>query len=388
MSGRVSRWFYSVAAPALFLSWHPGARLVAATLQTDQFIGAAGCQSSSCHGGAGAKRSQFLTWVKEDFHSRAYAVLVTARSARMAETLGLPAAQTSSRCTICHSPLQAVGPARLTKTAQVDEGVSCENCHGAAGPWLRGHTRKDWTYATGVGAGMRDLRNFYVRANTCVACHQNLEADLLAAGHPELVFELDGQSVAEPKHWHDADPSGGARAWLVGQAVALRELSWMAEKNQAPDANATARREALVWLLAKTTADQTRLPLIDPPHGTGDPARFAIERERADLLARQAGSIPWDDGRTRAILDALAGTASEFVAAPSPSAELLFARATRLVLALDRLARARTPAALTPATAAALQTLFEDVRDRPDFAPGKFSADLAIFRTTLETAPE
>jgi Cytochrome c554 and c-prime len=387
VSGRVSWWFHSVAALAVFLTGYPAVPLAAATLQTDQFIGAAGCQSSSCHGGAGEKRSQFLTWVKEDFHSRAYAVLVTARSARMAETLGLPAAQTSSRCTICHSPLQAVGTARLTKTAEVDEGVSCENCHGAAGQWLRGHTRKDWTYATDVGAGMRDLRNYYVRANTCVACHQNLEADLIAAGHPELTFELDGQSVAEPKHWRDEDRSGGARAWLVGQAVALRELSWMAENNQAPDATATARWNALVWLLAKTTANQTRLPMIDPPRGTGDRARFAIEREHADLLARQAASIPWDDQRTKAILGALAGTGLEFVAAPLPSPELLFARATRLVLALDRLARARAPEAIAPATAAALKKLFEDVRNRPDFAPAKFSADLATFRTTLELAP-
>src|SRR5205814_1122447 len=151
-----------------------------------KFVGAVGCKSSSCHGGAGEKRSQYITWVQQDFHARAYAVLVNARSSRMAEALSLPAAQTSDRCTVCHSPLQSVASARLTTMADADEGVSCENCHAAAGPWLRGHTRKDWTYATRVGAGMRDLRSFYVRANTCVACHQNLDADLLQAGHPEL----------------------------------------------------------------------------------------------------------------------------------------------------------------------------------------------------------
>jgi hypothetical protein len=382
----MSWWFHSVAALTFLLSGNPAEQLAAASLRTDQFIGAAGCQSSSCHGGAGAKRSQFLTWIKEDFHSRAYAVLVTARSARMAETLGLPAAQTSNRCTICHSPLQGVEPARLAKTAQVDEGVSCESCHGAAGQWLRGHTRKDWTYPTDIGAGMRDLRNFYVRANTCVACHQNLEADLLAAGHPELTFELDGQSGAEPKHWRDEDFSGGARAWLVGQAVALRELSWAAGY-QKLDANTEAHWEALIWLLAKTTANQTRLPAIEPLRGAGDPAQFARERERADLLARQAASIGWDDQWTNVVLRALAGTEPDFVASPAPSPEHLFARANRLVLALDRLARARAQGVIAPATTAALKTLFEDVCARPDFAPAKFSADLATFHTTLEIAP-
>ncbi|MBA3963780.1 MAG: hypothetical protein H0X40_18025, partial [Chthoniobacterales bacterium] len=224
-----------------------------ATLQTDRFVGAVGCKSSSCHGGAGDKRSQYLTWVQQDFHSRAYAVLVDARSTRMAESLSLPSAQTSARCTVCHSPLQAVAPARLTNTAQADEGVSCESCHGAAESWLRGHTRKDWSDATRVAAGMRDLRSFYVRANSCVSCHQHLDPDLLAAGHPELIFELDGQSVAEPKHWRD-DPLSGPRAWLVGQAVALREVSWALSKMETPNLGEVARWDGLVWLLAKATA--------------------------------------------------------------------------------------------------------------------------------------
>jgi hypothetical protein len=202
----------------------------------DQFVGAVGCKSSSCHGGAGEKRSQYLTWLQKDFHTRSYAILTNARSARIAETLGLAVAQESPRCTICHSPFQSVAPTRLMPTAHPDEGVSCESCHSAAEPWLRGHTRKDWNYAMRVTAGMRDLRSFYVRANTCVACHQNLESNILKAGHPELTFELDGQSVAEPKHWRDDDPQSGLRAWLVGQAVALREMSWALSKNETPDA--------------------------------------------------------------------------------------------------------------------------------------------------------
>src|ERR1700736_1324693 len=214
---------------------HATASGVKVTRVTDaQFVGAAGCKSSSCHGGAGEKRSQYLTWAQQDFHTRAYAVLVNARSARMAETLGLSSAQTSSRCTICHSPFQAVAATQLAPTAHIDEGVSCESCHNAAGSWLRGHTRTDWTYAIRVTAGMRDLRNFYVRANTCVACHQNIDRDLLKAGHPELTFELDGQSIAEPKHWTDA-PGTGAKLWLVGQAVALRELSWALSNDSTPE---------------------------------------------------------------------------------------------------------------------------------------------------------
>jgi hypothetical protein len=361
--------------------------MIAAPLRTDQFVGSAGCKSSSCHGGAGEKHSQYLTWVKQDFHSRAYAVLVDARSARMAETLALPAAQTSVRCTVCHSPLQSVAPSRLTKTAQPDEGVSCENCHGAASQWLRGHTRKDWTYATCVGAGMHDLRNVYVRANTCVTCHQNLDADLLAAGHPELTFELDGQSVAEPKHWRDEDPWSGPRAWLVGQAVALREMSWALANSETPDADATARWSALVWLLAKTTANQTWLPAIDPPGAAASRAIFSMTQKQADLLARQAAAISWNDRRAAAMLSEVVSTESDFAVSPSTPPELLFRRAQRLVLALDRLWHGVIPRIVASATNSALSALFEDVRARPDFQPAKFAADLASFRATIERGP-
>ena len=387
VSGRAFYRRYVFAAVAVSLAGGSTAEVRAAPIQTSQFIGSVGCKSSSCHGGAGEKRNQYFTWVEQDFHARAYAMLVTARSARMAEALSLPAAQTSARCTVCHSPFQSVAHARLAATAQVDEGVSCESCHAAAGSWLRGHTRKDWTYATRVGAGMRDLRNFYVRANTCVACHQNLEADLLQAGHPELTFELDGQSVAEPKHWRDEDPASGPRAWLVGQAVALREMSWALAKNETPAADATARWSALGWLLAKATANQPQLPVIDPPGHTPNRAAFTITQDQADALARQAAATPWDDLRSKAMLRAVVATETEVVVSPATAPEVLFQRAARLVLALDRLSRAVEKPAADSSAQSALAALFEDVRVRPDFQPAKFAADLATFRTTLERAP-
>jgi cytochrome c554/c'-like protein len=354
--------------------------LHAASLQTDKFVGAVGCKSSSCHGGAGEKRSQYLTWVQQDFHVKSYAILINARSARIAETLSLPAAQSSNRCTVCHSPFQSVAPARLAPTAQPDEGVSCESCHNAAESWLRGHTRTDWTYAMRISAGMRDLRSFYVRANTCVACHQNIDSDIIKAGHPELTFELDGQSVAEPKHWREDDPASGPRAWLVGQAVALREMSWMLANQDTTDADAAARWSALGWLLAKATADQTRLPVIDLLNDNSSHATFTSAQNQADFLARQAAAIAWDNHRTDALLQTLMETESEFVS-PAVSSELLRRRATRLVLALDRLSRA-----LSTTPGGDLTALSEDVRAIP-FQPAKFAADLATFRATIKRAP-
>ena len=365
---------------------NPAAEVEVVPVKGGQFMGAAGCKSSSCHGGAGEKRNQYITWSQKDFHTRSYAILTNARSARMAETLGLlPTAQESSRCTVCHSPFQSVAPVRLAPTAHPDEGVSCESCHSAAEPWLRGHTRKDWNYAMRVTAGMRDLKSFYVRANTCVACHQNVDGDILKAGHPELTFELDRQSVDEPKHWPDDDPQSGLRAWLVVQAVALREMSWALSKNETPDAEETARWKGLSWLLARATAQQGSLPLIDQPGATTSRSMFTTAQGQADLLARRAAQFQFNDEFARQLLRALAGTDSEFVVSKETSLDLLFRRAQRLVLALDRLSVALSSSQPTGAAKnPALTQLFEDVRSRADFQPPRFVEHLRNFQATIE----
>jgi len=49
---------------------------------------------------------------------------------------------------------------------------------------------------------------------------------MLAAGHPDLYFELDSFSAVMPRHWKeqwDKDPWRGVRDWGEGQAVQLRE---------------------------------------------------------------------------------------------------------------------------------------------------------------------
>ena len=344
------------------------------------FIGAVGCKSSSCHGGAGEKRSQYITWSRQDFHTHAFAILLDARSARIAETVGIGEAQSSARCTICHSPFQSVAPVRLASTAHADEGVSCENCHGAAGSWLRGHTRADWNYAMRVTAGMRDLRSLYIRANTCVACHQNIDNDLLKAGHPTLVFELDSQSVNEPKHWRDSDPWIGPRAWLTGQAVALREAVWRSRTDSDPAADMQETAIALAWLLAKATMVEPALAKIS------EPASSDLEpvQRQADELACRAPSWNPNIDSTMAILRALVATDSEFVVSKETSAQTLWYRARRVVLALDSLSAALNQNRGAPLKMdSELNSLHEDVRLRENFAPPQFAEHVRKFRAAL-----
>jgi len=356
------------------------------------FVGSLGCKSSSCHGGAGPKRSQYLTWSQKDYHTKAYAILLNARSDRIAESLGITAAgapnpaATNSRCTICHSPLQSLPAARLSSTAHSDEGVSCESCHGAAGGWFRGHTRKDWTYNTRVGAGMRDLRSLYVRATACAACHQYLEPALLKAGHPDLFFELDSQSVAEPKHWQDDDPWSGPREWLTGQAVALREMSWNLAGDPLADEWSIARWNGLAWLCATaTSASAISSPILPPPAA---PARsdFANTQTQADTLARRAATSNWTEDSVRHLLTALASVDNEF-SADSAARPALAQRAKRLVLALDRLAYALNKnQGFKLRIDAEMKLLFDDVRILDSFDAAAFTTHLKALRVALDKA--
>ena len=349
-----------------------------------RFVGSAGCKSSSCHGGAGEKRSHYITWARHDIHTRGYAILTDARSERMADALNLPQvregmgrATTSARCTICHSPFQTIPQAQRASTVDPMESVSCENCHGAAGTWLRGHTRNDWTYATRVGAGMRDLKNVYVRANTCVGCHQTLDSDIADAGHPELVFELDSQSVAEPKHWRDPADSS-VRAWLVGQAVALREVSWRLAAGS--DIHTHSQFDALSWLLGEVTQAEATLPPLQQPSFELDAIGFKNVQQQADALARRAATQEFNGDFARRLLNRLAAcdpTASHDM--PGDSPDRSFYRAQRLVLALDRLSAAGA-ARVTPE----LRALRDELRDPSAFDTTRFVEQLARFRQSLE----
>jgi hypothetical protein len=344
------------------------------------FVGSVGCRSSSCHGGAGEKRSQYITWSQKDFHAKAFAILLDARSARIADAAGIAQAQSSARCTVCHSPFQSVAQTRLAPTAHPDEGVSCESCHGAAEPWLRGHTRTDWTYAMRVTAGMRDLKNLYVRANTCVACHQNIGNDLLRAGHPALVFELDSQSVNEPKHWRNDEPWSAARAWLTGQAVALREAAWRSRTDTDPAIDMQETSVALAWLLAKATLADPMLPKISEAQSSD----LELLQKQADDLARRAATWNTNADSTMAILRALAESHAEFVVTKPISAETLFYRAKRLCLALERLANAlKENGATQIGVDKELKSLREDVRLRDNFDAPRFSEHLRAFRAAL-----
>ncbi|MGH6692500.1 MAG: multiheme c-type cytochrome, partial [Gammaproteobacteria bacterium] len=205
---------------------------VAGLATGQQYIGAGGCASSNCHGGTSALPesesrilgNEYSIWSVSDKHSRAYKVLEEPRSKRMAEILSIADARTDKRCTVCHA---AGSPDRARS-----DGVSCEACHGPSEKWLGPHTQQN-SHAASVAAGMIDTKNLELRAKNCLECHLGtrdrvVDHELIAAGHPDLAFELDTFSWAQPMHHREPKPGAGntsprLRAMAVGQATAFAE---------------------------------------------------------------------------------------------------------------------------------------------------------------------
>jgi hypothetical protein len=203
-----------------------------------KYNGPGGCASSSCHGSIQPKQithvaqNEYSIWAGQDKHARAYQVLSNDVSIRIGKILKLTSLPSQNqKCLACHA--LSVAPEMRAQSFDISDGVSCEHCHGPAAGWLGPHTVKEWETRTGdqkAQLGMRDLRDVAIRSHTCLHCHvgteeQSVDHQMIAAGHPDLTFELNLFSAVMPRHWKDSDeaPWFGTKEWAVGQGMQLRD---------------------------------------------------------------------------------------------------------------------------------------------------------------------
>ncbi|PYT71413.1 MAG: hypothetical protein DMG39_13230 [Acidobacteria bacterium] len=235
----------SVLAPCL---------LTAQVKEPVKYIGPDSCAATSCHGNvkpiadSRILQNEYSTWILQDKHSRAYQALTGDVGERMARILKLGAnAEEAPKCLACHA-LYAT-PEQRGRAFEISEGVSCENCHGPASAWLGPHTTRSWLHEKSVALGMTDTRSVIHRTEKCLECHLGtknkfVDHEMIAAGHPDLYFELDSFSAVMPRHWkvpRESEPGKpaedpawvGVREWSTGQAVQLRaameRLTWRAK---------------------------------------------------------------------------------------------------------------------------------------------------------------
>lgn len=226
-----------------------------------------------------------------------------------------------------------------------------------------------------IAAGMRNLDNFYSRANVCIACHQNIDPKLLDAGHPEMFFNLERQMAEEPPHWKDEGAWLGPRAWLTGQAAALREISWAQTKNAA-EPTLQPRAQGLVWLLRKTDLGARILPPV---------AAAGEMQSAADRLARNASGSDWNKASTMALLRKLAKSAEDFRDA---QVDDIAARRRGEVAAMaveSMWSSLKTEGKLASENLdTAIKALAENVNAQGGFNRGKFAASLQQVEVALE----
>jgi hypothetical protein len=280
-----------------------------------KYIGPGSCAATSCHGSvkpvadSRILQTEYSTWILKDKHSRAYQALTGDVGERMARILKLGRkAEESPKCLACHALYTT--PEQRGRAFEISEGVSCENCHGPAQAWLGQHTQRESLekHARSVrDLGMFDTRNVIHRTEKCLECHLGtfpqatakrptekfVDHEMIAAGHPDLYFELDSFSAVMPRHWKEPresapgkpaeDPNWvGVRDWSAGQAVQLRaameRLSWRA-KGERSDARQ-------VW------PEYSELSCIACHHSLG-PAKDSWRQEHG-YSGRRPGDPAWN----------------------------------------------------------------------------------------------
>src|SRR6266853_2561907 len=290
---------------AIFFATLATARAARPPTEASKYTGPGSCSSTSCHGSVKPRadsrifQNEYSIWVVKDKHAKAYEALTGQVGERIGRILGVGKSEQAAKCLACHA-LDVPADSRA-KTFELNEGVTCESCHGPASAWLGPHITRGWTHEQSLAAGMYDTRNLVRRTEKCLSFHLGtqekfVDHEMIAAGHPDLYFELDSFSAVMPRHWkspRESEPGkpaedaawAGVRDWGTGQAVQLRaameRLTWRA-KNERFD-------KKDVW------PEYSELSCFACHHALG-PAKDSW-RQAHGYVGRRPGDPAWNSSR-------------------------------------------------------------------------------------------
>jgi len=163
--------------------------------------GSCGLGQSNCH-------TNENNWWKDDAHHATVDAFYDDPTAyeKIAQLAGVGAGNMlkgNQLCASCHGTVISGKESR-----EVEEGVSCESCHGAGSGYKDPHSEKPGGYEKALKLGMVALKKVDTRGNTCVRCHYITDQRLLAAGHPDgASFNYISGIKKIAKHWKR--PPGG-----------------------------------------------------------------------------------------------------------------------------------------------------------------------------------
>jgi len=147
------------------------------------YIGAAKCKV--CHKKE-KKGNQYGKWLESD-HAQAYTTLLSDESKAICKEMGITEApEKAAECLKCHITGHGAKAELLGKKYTIEEGVSCEACHGAAKDWKKPHAKDP---ATAKTLGLMDPTD----EKMCRACH-NPESPT----YKEFVYKDKLAMIAHP----------------------------------------------------------------------------------------------------------------------------------------------------------------------------------------------
>jgi hypothetical protein len=157
--------------------------MIAIAADKPDYVGASKCKT--CHK-AEKNGAQFLKWQKEK-HSKAYESLKSDAAKKKAEAMGVKDPLKDEKCLSCHTT--AYGAKNKAKSFKIEEGVTCEACHGPGSLYKKSSVMKD--HKKSVEAGMVSK----VDEKICASCHKKDNP-----GHEVsfTTFEKEFAKIAHP----------------------------------------------------------------------------------------------------------------------------------------------------------------------------------------------
>lgn len=134
--------------------------MIVSAAETPEYVGASKCKT--CHK-ADKNGAQFGKW-ESGKHSKAYEVLKSDGAKKKAEVAGVKDPLTDEKCLSCHTT--AYSAKNKASSYKIEEGVSCEACHGPGSMYKKTTIMKD--HQKSVEAGMVDK----VDEKLCLTCHK------------------------------------------------------------------------------------------------------------------------------------------------------------------------------------------------------------------------